>query len=130
MGCNSGMIKPTAPRVTNRRARKNPVLIKMLLVKDVKMFMDRDVFNNVTDVSLPGHFFGLEGQPWHELRQTLTPTFTSEHDDMIWDEARELEQHMDQYHRQAEMEMKDVLRHSTTDVTTKKPQSVQALDLI
>ncbi|XP_035774129.1 probable cytochrome P450 6a14 isoform X3 [Anopheles albimanus] len=98
----------------------DPELIKTILVKDFNVFHDRGVFTNPKDDPFTGNLFGLEGNPWRLLRQKLTPTFTSgrmkQMFGTIWQVALELEQYMENNHRQPELEMKDILGRFTTDV--------------
>uniref|UniRef100_A0AAG5CVY9 Cytochrome P450 n=1 Tax=Anopheles atroparvus TaxID=41427 RepID=A0AAG5CVY9_ANOAO len=98
----------------------DPELIKTILVKDFSVFMDHGVFNNARDDPLSAHLFALEGKPWRDLRQKLTPTFTSgrmkQMFGTIWDVARELDQYMEENYSQPEVEMRDILGRFTTDV--------------
>lgn len=98
----------------------DPELIKTILVKDFNVFTDHGVFVNAKDDPLSAHLFALEGQPWRELRQKLTPTFTSGRMKQMFgtirDVARELDHYMEEIHRQPEVEMKDILGRFTTDV--------------
>ncbi|XP_060658143.1 cytochrome P450 6a2-like [Drosophila nasuta] len=52
-------------------------LAKNVLIKDFTNFADRGQFHNVRDDPLTGHLFNLDGKRWKDMRQKLSPTFTS-----------------------------------------------------
>ncbi|XP_060652618.1 cytochrome P450 6a2-like [Drosophila nasuta] len=52
-------------------------LAKNVLIKDFSNFADRGQFHNTHDDPLTGHLFNLDGKRWKEMRQRLSPTFTS-----------------------------------------------------
>ncbi|XP_070066619.1 uncharacterized protein Cyp6a2 [Drosophila virilis] len=55
----------------------NIKLAKNVLIKDFTNFADRGQFHNERDDPLTGHLFNLDGKRWREMRQKLSPTFTS-----------------------------------------------------
>ncbi|XP_017867352.1 PREDICTED: cytochrome P450 6a2 [Drosophila arizonae] len=52
-------------------------LAKNILIKDFANFADRGQFHNEHNDPLTGHLFNLDGKRWREMRQKLSPTFTS-----------------------------------------------------
>lgn len=52
-------------------------LAKNILIKDFSSFTDRGQFHNERDDPLTGGLFNLDGKRWKEMRQKLSPTFTS-----------------------------------------------------
>ncbi|XP_049285216.1 probable cytochrome P450 6a14 [Anopheles funestus] len=94
-------------------------LVKTILVKEFSVFHDRGMYSNARTDPLSGNLFALEGHEWREMRQKLTPTFTSGRMKQMFGTmlqvAAELRKHM-LTNIDRDMEMKDVLARFTTDV--------------
>ncbi|XP_053660254.1 probable cytochrome P450 6a14 [Anopheles marshallii] len=94
-------------------------LVKTILVKDFTVFHDRGIYSNSRVDPLSGNLFALEGHEWREMRQKLTPTFSSGRMKQMFGTmlqvAEELHKHM-LANIDREIEMKDVLARFTTDV--------------
>ncbi|KAH8250707.1 hypothetical protein KR032_000240, partial [Drosophila birchii] len=55
----------------------DPNLAKNILIKDFSNFADRGQFHNERDDPLTQNLFNLDGKKWKDMRQRLSPTFTS-----------------------------------------------------
>jgi cytochrome P450 family 6 len=96
-------------------------LIKTILIKDFNTFPNRGFFHNEKDDPISAHIFNLENDPWKQLRQKLSPTFTSGKLKMMFgtisDVADKLLSVIDkQIEATGQLEVKDTLARFTTDV--------------
>lgn len=96
-------------------------LVKTILVKDFNVFMNRGVYYNEKDDPVSAHIFNLEGEPWRNLRQKLSPTFTSGKIKMMFGTIDEVAEKLmaaieKQISQSGQLEVKDTLARFTTDV--------------
>lgn len=97
-------------------------LLRNIFVKDFQYFHDRGLYVNERDDPLSAHLFSLEGAQWKNLRNKLSPTFTSGkmkmmHSTMlsVADQFRDnLREVCD--HSAKEFELKEILAQLTTDI--------------
>ena len=96
-------------------------LVKTILVKDFNVFPNRGVYYNEKDDPVSAHLFNLEDDPWRNLRQKISPTFTSGKLKTMFgtisEVADKLLQVIDkQVEATGQLEVKDTLARFTTDV--------------
>lgn len=99
----------------------DPVLIRLIFVKDFASFHDRYVYYNKKDDPISAHMLALDGAEWRERRVKLTPTFTSAKMKTIFDLVDEIG---DRFVRAIDkelqisnaLEMHELLARFTTDI--------------
>nr|UEN71148.1 cytochrome P450 4AV17 [Meteorus pulchricornis] len=107
-------------------ARSEPVLIlndmdliKDMLIKDFKCFMDRGMQMSEKHEPLTAHLFGLEAKRWRPLRTKLTPVFTSgklrEMFHLLIQCANQLDAYLDQVDGKS-VDIRDISAKFATDV--------------
>lgn len=55
----------------------DPEIIRLMFIKDFAHFQDRGFYSNEDRDPLTGHLFLMNGEKWRNLRNKLSPTFTS-----------------------------------------------------
>lgn len=98
-----------------------PSLTKQILIKDFCKFTDRGMYCNEKDDPLTGSIFNLEGDKWRNLRNKLSPIFTSAKMKIMFPLIlKECEELVKVLHQKiAEhpvVEMRDMISRFTTDV--------------
>jgi cytochrome P450 family 6 len=96
-------------------------LVKTILVKDFNVFPNRGFYHNEKDDPVSAHIFNLENDPWRQLRQKLSPTFTSGKIKMMFGTISEVADRLlnvidKQISATGQLEVKDTLARFTTDV--------------
>nr|UUB32640.1 cytochrome P450 CYP6DF1 [Dendroctonus rhizophagus] len=94
-------------------------LIKTMLVKDFAHFQDRGAYHHENDV-LTENLFRIAGEQWRNLRQKLSPTFTSSRMKMMFEtmqqKIQQLEPILDRCIQDGRINVTDVSACLTTDV--------------
>lgn len=95
-------------------------VVKHIMQVDFDAFMDRGLYMNEKDNPVSAHLFSLEGAQWKDLRQKLSPTFTSGQLKMMFqtlvDTADGLIELLESSRKQKDIGIKEVLARYTTDV--------------
>lgn len=94
-------------------------LIKTVLIKDFKSFMDRGMHKHEKEEPLAAHLFNLEAKRWRPLRTKLTPVFSSgklkEMFYLLIECADELDKCFDRYDGQS-VDVREICAKFSTDV--------------
>lgn len=96
-------------------------LVKTILVKDFNIFSNRGTYSNEKDDPLSGNLVNLEDDSWRQLRQKITPTFTSGKIKMMFATIDEISDRLittieKETVETGQLEVKGILSRFTTDV--------------
>lgn len=96
-------------------------LVKTIFIKDFNVFPNRGIYNNEKDDPVSAHLVNLENDAWRNLRQKLSPTFTSGKIKMMLGTVDEVAERLlknidKQIDQTGQLEVKDTLARFTTDV--------------
>jgi cytochrome P450 family 6 len=92
-------------------------IIKSILVKDFNVFPNRGIYFNEKDDPVSAHLFNIENDQWKNLRQKLSPTFTSGKLKMMFATIDEVSERLLKiFESNNVVEIKDILARFTTDV--------------
>ncbi|KRT83649.1 cytochrome P450, partial [Oryctes borbonicus] len=99
----------------------DPEFVKNVLIKDFHYFTDRGLYYNEEKQPQIGNLFFIEGQRWKNLRQKLTPTFTSGKMKMMFNTMLSCAQPLNKAIERMAMDRevfdaKDLVARFTTDV--------------
>ncbi|XP_044258700.1 cytochrome P450 9e2-like [Tribolium madens] len=101
---------------------RDPELIKLITIKNFENFVDHFGFSNEkVDLLWSKNLFASKGERWRDLRQTLSPVFTSSKMRamfVLMDECVKqlIEYFKDQNQNVVDVELKDIFSRYTTDV--------------
>lgn len=96
-------------------------LVKLILIKDFSKFADRGFYCNEEDDPLTGQLFTLDGSKWRQMRNKLSPTFTSGKMKIMFPLVLKLGHDLvETFHKTLattdEVEVRDLAARFTTDV--------------
>lgn len=96
-------------------------LVKQILIKDFTIFADRGIYYNEKDDPLSAHLVSLNGEKWKNLRNKLSPTFSSGKMKFMFSTIMEVANQFDGcigeiIKETNEIEMKELLSRFTTDI--------------
>lgn len=99
----------------------DPEIIKNILIKKFQHFTDRGLYSNEEIDPLSGHLFLLNGAKWKNMRNKLSPTFTSGKMKMMFSTMAEcsnlLVESVDKFaENQEPLDIKEALACFTTDI--------------
>lgn len=98
----------------------NPEIVKSIMLTDFNHFVDRGVYYNEEADPLSAHLFSIEGTKWRNLRQKLSPTFTSGKMKMMFATliqcSEQLKTKLDNNPDNSPIDVKDILIRFTTDI--------------
>jgi cytochrome P450 family 6 len=94
-------------------------LARDIFIRDFEAFHNRGAFFNKRDDPLSAHLLTIEDQEWKDMRNSLTPTFTSGKMRMYFSTLLDVSNHMKEKLNSGSLEMvevKEMLAQYTTDV--------------
>ncbi|KAL5285750.1 hypothetical protein ACFFRR_007437 [Megaselia abdita] len=96
-------------------------LVQDVLVKDFNNFVDRGRYYNEKDDPLTAHLFSLSGQKWRNLRQKVSPTFSSGKMKFMFPTIVEVSKGLSEtmknrLEKDSNVEIRDLMSRYTTDV--------------
>lgn len=96
-------------------------LIHDVLVKDFSNFVNRGRFYNERDDPLTAHLFSLSGSKWRNLRQKITPTFSSGKMKFMFPTIVDVSNRLSEalkgrLEKDSNVEIKELMSRYTTDV--------------
>ncbi|XP_037815476.1 probable cytochrome P450 6a21 [Lucilia sericata] len=91
-------------------------LMKNILIKDFNNFTNRGLYNNVKDDPLTGRLFLLDGAEWKNMRNKLSPTFSSGKMKGMYELVLKQADQLIEVEQNPVMEIKDIMARFTTDV--------------
>lgn len=98
----------------------DPELVKKVLTTDFQYFSDRGIYYDEENDPLSAHLVALSGDKWRELRQKLSPTFSSGKLKTMFATvlkcAEQLTLKLKQENKDEPFEMKEFASRYTTDV--------------
>jgi cytochrome P450 family 6 len=99
----------------------NPEFAKTILVRDFHYFMDRGIYFNEHVDKLSANIFFLRGKKWKNLREKLSPTFSTSKLKQMFSTihvvAERLDAHLQPYADQnADIDVREIFARFTTDV--------------
>lgn len=96
-------------------------LLKQIMIKDFSVFSNRVAYFNEEDDPLSAHVINLEGEPWKNMRNKISPTFSSSKLKMMFEALTDISDKLvaviqNETANKAPVEVGDILSRFVTDV--------------